>query len=201
MSESELTIPPNARVNFLTLHLADLQSVRMLPFFLTIAVLPLADRIWSSSARVLIFGSYAWLALLFVWFGVTSRYLRERFGSSQPVFVLAKEGPLRRGSGSLIALVLIVLGVSIYCILRGGMQPLGFAAVLGSALMARQIFDSSNPGVRRVVYGVALALSACVPLLLHGSSYISASGVAWSAISVFDYALLLHYAGRKASYA
>jgi hypothetical protein len=199
MSESELMIPTDGRVSFLTLHLADLQSLRMLPLFLTIAALPLADRIWASSRQVLTFGSYAWIALVFVWVGVTSRYLRERFGVSEPIF--AKEGPLRRGAGSVIALVAIVLGGSIYCIVRGGMQPLDFAALLGSALMARQIFDSTNPGVRRMVYGVALALSACVPLLLHKSSYVAASGFAWSVIAVFDYALLLHYAGREASYA
>jgi hypothetical protein len=199
MSESQLTIPTDARVSFLTLHLADLQSVRMLPLFLTVAVLPLADRIWSSSAQVLTFGTYAWIALVLIWFGATSRYLRERFGSGRPIF--AKEGPLRRRAAPLIALVLIVLGVSIYCILRGGMQPLDFAVVLGSALVARQVFDSSNPGVRRIVYGLALALSAFVPLFLHKGPYVSTSGFAWSAISIFDYALLLHYAGRKASYA
>jgi hypothetical protein len=184
-------MPNPQRLEFITRHFNDLQTIRLAPLLMAMLLAPAAHHMPHMSRSV------AWGALLaflltvggFYWW--TTIAIRRRYGS---VKVSRDEGQRRRP--------LVIRAIQL--IVLAGLLWFGFFArtyfwdlYIPSTIligMLTTVLDSTNMASRRIAWAIGLVvLFSAGPLLLGvdgGAAIFFLAGGVWLSLSIFDFLLL-----------
>jgi hypothetical protein len=187
-------MPDPKRVEFVTRHFKDLQSIRFAPVPAAILLAPLAPPMTHMSRGA------AWAVLLGFLFGAIGFYwwstvaIKRRYGS---VKVSSDEAQRRMMfHPAILGLFMIVVAVQswFYFFDRRNYHWEVFALFTLLSRMLSTILDSTNPASRRVAWTIGLvALFGAGPLLNRvgdAATVILLAGAVWLSISIFDFLLL-----------
>jgi hypothetical protein len=184
-------MPNPQRLEFITRHFNDLQTIRLAPLPMAMLLAPVAHRVPHVGRGV------AWGALLAFLLGVGGFYwwttiaIRRRYGS---VKVSRGEGRQQRP--------LVIRAIQL--IVLAGLLWFGFFArayfwdlYIPSTIfigMLTTVLDSTNTTSRRFAWAIGLAvLFSAGPLLVGidgGAAIFSLAGGVWLSLSIFDFLLL-----------
>jgi hypothetical protein len=190
------------RVEFVTRHFTDLQSIRFAPLpvamILAVVAHPISGVGRIASWSILL--SFLVAAVGFYWWSTAA--IRRRYG---PVQTIRPESwPMQRHPVIvLLRAALALAAVWWYLSPRFSSWSdiyIGFILLL---LMLMKILDSTNLASRRIVWGLGLVtLFAAVPFLARidrGAPVFLLAGCIWLTLSAFDFMLLRRILGRNDS--
>lgn len=174
------------RLEFITRHFNDLQTIRFAPIPLAMLFAPVARRmphIGTSAARAALvvfsicgFGFYRWSTVA----------IHRRYGS---VRVSRVDAPWRSALRILMALGVLWFGFFD----RGNYADFYISATIFVAMLST-ILDRTNPLNRRLAWSIGLVVLLSAGLLLvgadGGAAIFSAAGAVWLSLSLFDFLLL-----------
>jgi hypothetical protein len=193
-------MPDPKRVEFITRHFKDLQSIRFAPVPALMLLAPLltvfdGPHISRATALAIL------LSLLFCIVGVVGFYwwstaaIKRRYGSVR----LSRDEAYRMQQHPVIFVLYLIMGAvmfGFYFFAPRPRHPYVYSVFILLITMLRTILDSTNPASRRLVWTIGL-----VVLFGPGSFLILSGvdggvvtcllgGVVWLSISIFDFLLL-----------
>jgi len=181
------------RLEFLTRHFNDLQTIRFAPLP-AVMILTLSAKsmphISRSAAWGMLLGLLASLGGFYRWSTVA---IRRRYGSVR----LSNDEKLRMRRHPLIAaLGVLLLGALIWSRFFGARGHFFDWYIAGAVLilMLMKILDSTNPASRRIAWTIGLVMLFGTGLLLaafdRGGAILGLAGIVWLSLSIFDFMLL-----------
>jgi len=186
-------MPDPQRVEFITRHFKDLQTIRFAPLPAAMLLIPFADRMPHVSvgvARALLLGFLFGVVGFFRWSTVA---IRRRYGSVRLSNDLAQRMMFHP---AILALNMIMVAVQswFYFFDRRNYHWEVYGVGVLLIMMLRPILDATNPASRRIVWTIGLvALFGAGPFLNDvgdGAPVIFLAGAVWLSISIFDFLLL-----------
>jgi len=176
------------RLEFVTRHFGDLQTIRLAPVPVAMLLVPLAHRLpHVSVARALVLG-FLFGVVGFYWWSTVA--IKRRYGS---VKLSRDEVQRMLFHPAIFALTMIMAAVlSWFYFFAPHTHYWDVYYVFSiSIIMLRTILDSTNPIRRRGVWATGLvALFTAGPSLVAGGGVIALAGAVWLSISIFDFLLL-----------
>jgi hypothetical protein len=193
-------MPDSRRLELVTRHFKDLQSIRFAPVPAFMLLAPLfveldTSHMTKAAAWRFLLGLLAFLLFVAGFFWWSTVAIKRRYGS---VKVSGDEARRMMHHPAIFALLLISGAVASWFYFFGPRRRTTYvygAFALLSAML-RTILDSTNPAMRRVVWAIGLVtLLGAGPLLVvndvdRGAAIVFLGGVVWLSISIFDFLLL-----------
>jgi hypothetical protein len=181
-------MPSSQRLEFVTRHFGDLQTIRFAPVSVAMILAMPAFKMPHLSPNVGLGMLLFFLLLVIGFYRWSTAAIRRRYGS---VKVSRKEARRILGHPIITALyVIVLLG---YFFAHKYVGDLYFASVV-LIFMLTKILDSTNLAGRRIAWAIGLiVLFTAVPLLKGlegGAAIFSLAGTVWLSLSVFDFLLL-----------
>jgi hypothetical protein len=184
-------MPDSQRLEFVTRHFKDLQSIRLAPVPALMLLAPLlAPQDVPHMSKVA-----AWGILLILLFCVVGFFwwstvaIKRRYGSVK----VSGEEALRMGRNPIILALRLLPLVGVIFAPRTSFWDWFIACTILISLLTT-ILDSTNLAIRRVVWTIGLVvLFAAGPFLIgvdRGAATLSLGGAVWLSISTFDFQLL-----------
>lgn len=190
------------RIEFVTRHLLDLQTIRFAPVPMTMLLAPLAacrtQNLSREAAWAMLLGFLLVVAGVYWW---TTLAIRRRYGSVK----LSREEGRRMMSHPMIVAIQIVLAATLiwfYFFAPHTYSADVYLSVTIAIIMLRKILDSTNPASRRLAWAIGLViLFTSIPLLMSvDGGAVAVAGAVWLSLSIFDFLLLRRtFAGISAS--
>jgi hypothetical protein len=185
-------MPNSQRLEFVTRHFLDLQTIRFAPVPAAMLLAPLAahrmPHVNVSTAWGILL-SYLSCAGGFCWWSTLA--IRRRYGSVQ----LSSEEALRMSRSPVIfALNMIMVAALAWFYFAAPRTHYWDVYIAFTVLivMLRTILDSTNPAGRRVAWAIGLVvLFTAGPFLTGaGGGEVALAGAVWLSLSIFDFLLL-----------
>jgi hypothetical protein len=190
------------RIEFVTRHLLDLQTIRFAPVPMTMLLAPLAawrtQHVSREAAWAMLLGFLSVVAGVYWW---STFAIRRRYGSVK----LSREEGRRMMSHPMIVAIQIVLAATLiwfYFFAPHTYSADVYLSVTIAIIMLRKILDSTNPASRRLAWAIGLViLFTSIPLLMSvDGGAVAVAGAVWLSLSIFDFLLLRRiFAGISAS--
>lgn len=180
------------RLEFITRHFKDLQSIRFAPLPIAMLLAPaLPDT--SHMSRGTAWAVLMAILLTFSGFYWWSTIAIRRYGS---VRLSREEGLRMRFHPIIFALFIVMFLAQTWFYFFGPRKHYWDVYTLGTVLiiMLIPIFDSTNPAVRRIVWAIGLVVLFGAGPLLYGverdMAFSPLAGGVWLSLSIFDFLLL-----------
>ena len=196
-------MPDPKRVEFITRHFKDLQSIRFAPIPALMLLAPLMPSTPPHVSRGVAWGillSFLFSVIGFYWWSTGA--IKRRYGSVR----LSHDETQRMFFHPAIFVpfaVVVAIQSWFFFFDRRNYHWEVYAIWTLLSMMLRPILDSTNPGSRRVVWAIGLvALFGVGSFLIwsENEAIFSLAGVVWLSISIFDFLLLRRtFAGISAS--
>jgi hypothetical protein len=193
-------MPDPQRVEFVTRHFKDLQSIRLAPVPALMLLAPLfmeldTSHVTKATAWGFLLGLLAFLLFVAGFFWWSTVAIKRRYGSIKES---RNEAQRMMHHPVIFALFLISAAVASWFYFFGPRRRTTYvySAFALLSTMLRTILDSTNPVRRRVVWAIGLAaLLGAGPFLVvnevdGGAAIVFLGGVVWLSISIFDFLLL-----------
>jgi hypothetical protein len=181
------------RLEFLTRHFNDLQTIRFAPLPAAMVLTLLAQstpHISRSVAWGMLVGFLACLGGFYRWSTVA---IRRRYGSVR----ISNDEKLRmRRQPVIAALGVLLLGGLIWFRFFGARAHFWdwYITVTILIVMLMKILDSTNPASRRIAWTVGLVVLFGTGVLLaaddRGGAILGLAGIVWLSLSIFDFLVL-----------
>jgi hypothetical protein len=194
-------MPDPQRVEFVTRHFKDLQSIRFAPVPALMLLAPLVTELDTShvskaTAWGVLSGLLVFLLFVVGFFWWSTVAIKRRYGSVKESRHATEQ---MQGHPVLVAVTLIAIAALLWFKFVDPSHShfsdvYTVFAIL--TLMLPRILDSTNPAVRRVVWAIALvALFGAGPFLIVNdvdgrAPIVFLGGIVWLSISIFDFLLL-----------
>jgi hypothetical protein len=185
-------MPPLQRLEFVTRHFIDLQTIRFAPLPLAMLLAPvLPDTLHMSRGT-------AWAVLMAILLTVGGFYwwstvAIRRYGSVG----LSRDERLRMRMHPVVLALLVVMSlVQTWFYFFGPRAHYWAASTLFTVLiiMLQPILDSTNPASRRIAWAIGLVVLFSAGPLLYGvnrdMAFSPLAGGVWLSLSIFDFLLL-----------
>jgi hypothetical protein len=188
------------RLEFVTRHFGDLQTIRFAPLPLTMILMAAAQpmpRFWRIASWSILL-SFLLTTGGFYWWSKAA--IRQRYGSVQAI-----PGESRRMQQHPVIVALrIALGLAaVWCWLSRTSWSDIYLAFTVLLFMLTKILDSTNLVSRRIAWGLGLMiLCGAVPFMVRGgrdAALFALGGGIWLALSVFDFMLIRQILGSTSS--
>lgn len=185
-------MPNSQRIEFITRHFNDLQTIRFAPVAIALLLVPMAKPSFPHISR-----SAAWISLIsliavaggFYWW--ISAAIRRRCGSvKQSREQIHRQQPL----GVKLVRASLILWILSYPFLRETSFSDVYIPLYILAEMLARSLDRTNPSIRRIAWTIGLMiLFGGGPFLIGvdgGAAIFSLAGGVWLSLGVFDFLLL-----------
>jgi hypothetical protein len=182
-------MPDPRRLEFITRHFKDLQSIRFAPVATAMVLAPLMLQMPHMGARAVwaVLSGFLFCVVGFYWWSTAA--IERRYGS---VRLSRREAQRMGGHPAILAIRVLPLAAVIFAPRTSFWDWFIACTILISLLTT--ILDSTNPAIRRVAWTIGLVILFAVgPFLVdvdRGAIIASLAGVVWLSIGMFDFLLL-----------
>lgn len=196
-------MPNIQRLEFVTSHFKDLQTIRFAPVPVGMLLFPAVARIPHICGRIDLALSAIFVFCVIGFYCWSTAAIERRYGSVK----LARSEVLRRQNHPVIAALYLIVFATLlwYRFFAPGTHHADlFGMVVVLTMFLQRILDSANPTQRRVVWAIALVAlfggGAILTDVDGGRAIFALGGAVWLSLSLYDFLLLRRiFAGIAAS--